>query len=233
MPPHLPWDVMALRLGLTVVAGAVVGLDRGEHGHVAGLRTTILVSLAAALAMLQVEALLPLTGKAADSYIVMDLMRLPLGILSGMGFIGAGAILRRGSAVIGVTTAATLWVMTVIGLCFGGGQLALGCVVTALVVLVLWGLRYVERKVPRDRRATLVIVSQRGEGLPDAVRASLAPGLHVRYLGGTYDSGRVELRYDIRWRGAPMEREPSAAVERLLEHAGVESIRWDVEYRDS
>lgn len=78
--------------------------------------------------MLQVNLLLPLAGKAPASFVTMDLMRLPLGVLSGMGFIGAGSILRRGSAIVGVTTAATMWVMTVIGLCCGGGQLALGAV---------------------------------------------------------------------------------------------------------
>jgi len=56
---------------------------------------------------------------------VMDLMRLPLGILTGVGFIGGGAIFKKGDLVTGVTTAATLWMVTVIGLCLGGGQL--GC----------------------------------------------------------------------------------------------------------
>jgi putative Mg2+ transporter-C (MgtC) family protein len=55
----------------------------------------------------------------------LDMMRLPLGILSGIGFIGAGAILRRDDIVRGVTTAATIWLVTDIGLCFGGGQIGL------------------------------------------------------------------------------------------------------------
>jgi hypothetical protein len=67
-------------------------------------------------------------------------MRLPLGILSG-GFIGAGAIVRYGSLVRGLTTVATLWFVTVLGLCFGGGQLALGLAVLTFGVLVLEGLR--------------------------------------------------------------------------------------------
>ena len=69
---------------------------------------------------------------------MMDLMRLPLGILSGMGFIGAGAIFRRGDAVVGVTTAATLWFVTVMGLCFGAGQLPLGAAMLAVGLGVLW-----------------------------------------------------------------------------------------------
>ena len=66
-----------------------------------------------------------MAGKTSSSFAVMDLMRLPLGILSGMGFIGAGAIVRKDSLVHGLTTAATLWFVTGLGLCFGGGQLAL------------------------------------------------------------------------------------------------------------
>ena len=82
-------------------------------------------------------------------------MRLPLGILSGMGFIGAGAILRKGSLVHGLTTAATLWFVTVLGLCFGGGQLVLGLAVLALGVLVLGGLKRLESRWKQDRHATL------------------------------------------------------------------------------
>ena len=74
----------------------------------------------------------------------MDLMRLPLGILTGVGFIGAGTILKRGELVTGVTTAATLWIITVIGLCFGGGQLALGSIATILSFIALWVFKWVD-----------------------------------------------------------------------------------------
>ena len=126
MTLQITWPDIALRLGLTLVACACIGFDRQEHRLAAGLRTTILVGLAAAISMIQVNLLLTLNGKASDSFVVMDLMRLPLGILSGMGFIGAGAILRKDNLVLGVTTAATLWFVTVMGLCFGGGQIGLG-----------------------------------------------------------------------------------------------------------
>ena len=94
--------------------------------------------------MIQVNLLLPVAGKAPDSFVVMDLMRLPLGILTGMGFIGAGAILRRGDRISGVTTAATLWMVTVIGLCFGGGQYGLGLSALALCLIAIWALKKLE-----------------------------------------------------------------------------------------
>src|ERR1700744_1019950 len=117
---------IAIRLALTIIAAGAIGINREERGRPAGLRTNMLVALAACFSMLQMNLLLDTVGKPPDSFVVMDLMRLPLGILSGMGFIGAGAILHRGNLVLGVTTAATLWFVTVMGLCFGGGQITLG-----------------------------------------------------------------------------------------------------------
>ena len=233
-PEQLTWQAAALRLALTVAAGGVVGFNRGEHGQVAGLRTVILVSVAACLAMLQVNALLPLAGKPSTSFVVMDLMRLPLGILSGMGFIGAGAIVRRGSVVAGVTTAATLWLMTTIGLCFGGGQLALGGVGTGIAVVVLWGLRPVDAKLPREQRATLVVVARTTDHLDERVRSALVRAhFEGAYHGGVYrDDGRVELEYGVRWRGDSVSVEPSELVALLSKCPGVELVRWHADGGD-
>ena len=126
MPIPLTWPEIVLRLSCALATGAVIGLNRTGHDRPAGLRTSILVCLAACIAMLQVNLLLSLRGRTSDSFVMNDLMRLPLGILSGMGFIGAGAIVRRQKLVVGVTTAATMWFLTVLGLCFGGGQTILG-----------------------------------------------------------------------------------------------------------
>ena len=105
------WDII-VRLLVTFAAGAIVGANRSEHGRPAGLRTTVLVCLTASASMILGNLLLATTGKVGDSFVTMDIMRLPLGILTGMGFIGAGAILHRGNAITGVTTAGTLWFTT-------------------------------------------------------------------------------------------------------------------------
>jgi putative Mg2+ transporter-C (MgtC) family protein len=127
MQPTLDWHDIALRLVLTLAAGMLVGLNRGEHGRPAGLRTTMMVCLAASLAMILCNILLSTVGKHPDSFVNIDPMRLPLGILTGMGFIGAGAVIRRKDTVIGITTtAATLWLVTVVGLCIGSWHFLLG-----------------------------------------------------------------------------------------------------------
>jgi putative Mg2+ transporter-C (MgtC) family protein len=109
MELHIGWSDIAARLFLTVLAGLLIGYNRSEHGKAAGLRTTVLVCMAASVAMIQMNLLLPTAGRPSDSFVMNDLMRLPLGILTGVGFIGGGVILRRDNIVIGVTTAATLW----------------------------------------------------------------------------------------------------------------------------
>src|SRR5882757_1967236 len=112
MPLFPTWTDLLLRIALATIAGAIIGWNRSSHGRPAGLRTHLLVCLAAAFAMVLANLLLFSTGKTEDSFIRMDVMRLPLGILSGIGFIGGGAILQRGDVVMGVTTAATLWFVT-------------------------------------------------------------------------------------------------------------------------
>ena len=108
MPLELTWTDIVIRLTLTMLASGVIGLNRGARGHAAGFRTTILVGLAASVAMIQTNILLPLSGKTPEAFSVMDLMRLPLGILTGVGFIGGRTIVKKGDLVVGVTTAATL-----------------------------------------------------------------------------------------------------------------------------
>src|SRR5690348_10801305 len=91
MPLALTWADVGLRIVLTILAAAAIGYDRDVEGHAAGLRTVILVALAASLAMVQANWLMDTVGKSSSSFAVLDLMRLPLGILTGVGFIGGGA----------------------------------------------------------------------------------------------------------------------------------------------
>ncbi|HEY3916625.1 MAG TPA: MgtC/SapB family protein [Stellaceae bacterium] len=228
---HLTWAQIAIRLLLTVLASLAIGYDRSEHGKAAGMRTTLLVCLAASAAMIQVNLLLPTAGRASDSFVMNDLMRLPLGILTGVGFIGGGAILRRDNIVIGVTTAATLWLATVIGLCFGGGQLSLGVVTTALGLFALQGLKWVENRLAQERLAQLSIVIAEGSGLSeDALRRKLVDaGLAIagnRVIVNRADAWR-EFVFDIRRFGLAADTETPPVVAVLAKEDGVIKLHWD------
>jgi putative Mg2+ transporter-C (MgtC) family protein len=223
------WYSIALRLVLTIIAGTLIGINRSEHGRPAGLRTTLLVCLAASIAMIQTNLLLNMAGKQADSFVTLDLMRLPLGILSGMGFIGAGTILRRDDLVLGITTAATLWFVTVLGLCFGGGQLLLGSVATVIGLIVLWSLQWVERRIPQDRYATLVAtLGADGPSEGDVLSKIQVAGLQVMASGVTYDRARQhrELRCEVRWKANATQTSPPSFIRELTLSEGVSKVDW-------
>jgi putative Mg2+ transporter-C (MgtC) family protein len=230
MPVHIGWETIALRLVLTVIAGALLGIDRSKHEHPAGLRTTLLVTLAASVAMIQMNLLMPTNGKPPDSFAVMDLMRLPLGILTGVGFIGAGAIVRRGDMVSGVTTAATMWFATVVGLCMGGGQVILGCVSTILGCIVLWYLKWFEMQLHRTRRAALVITVERGAWRESDLRSLLSSGgIRVRTLGVTLHSAPEPVQTfecDVRWRPAKPGGESPEVLREIESRPGLISMSW-------
>ncbi|HTV82584.1 MAG TPA: MgtC/SapB family protein [Acidobacteriaceae bacterium] len=177
MPPLLHWPSIALRLGLTVLAAALLGIDRSRNGHPAVQRTTLQVTLAAPVAMIQMNLLPITTGKPWNSFVVMDVMRLPLGILTGVDFIGAGTILRRGEMVLGITTAAVLWFSTVAGLCIGGGQMILGSVSAVIGYLILTALCWFESRVEVLQPAILTLVASIGSLVAGELRELLEAAL--------------------------------------------------------
>lgn len=233
MSATIGWGDIALRLACTLIAGALVGFDRLERGRPAGLRTTILVSLAACAAMIEANLLVSTVGKAADSFVNIDPMRLPLGILSGMGFIGAGAIIRRDNMLLGVTTAATLWFATVVGLVFGAGYFALAFAALGLGLFVLIGLRWVEPYVRQDHRAVLTL-----EAGPEAtidegdVRACLHDGGYrltstaIAFIDG---AKHREYRWDVAWVAGGAEVRPPGFIGELARRPGVLRVAWTPE----
>ena len=202
MPLHPTWGDIAIRILLTIIASALIGSNRESRSHPAGLRTTILVCLAASVAMVQVNILLPLAGRTADGFSIMDLMRLPLGILTGVGFIGGGSILKKGDLVTGVTTAATLWIVTVIGLCFGGGQLILGSAATILCLITLWLLKWVDLKIPREYHA-FVLINREANSAPPELDSLINPlGYRARFRERKYNAETKvnKFLFEISWR---------------------------------
>jgi putative Mg2+ transporter-C (MgtC) family protein len=232
MPVYPTWPDILVRLVLTMIAGTIIGFNRGARGEAAGLRTTILVGLAASVAMIQANILLPVAGKTSASFGVMDLMRLPLGILTGVGFIGAGAIFRRDDLVGGVTTAATLWIMTVIGLCLGGDQIALGIVATILATFTLSALRWADMRLPREQRGMLVIREEPDSPGALTLPAAIAPlGYGARFHKQERDRGEAQAKFwfAIFWRRSEIAGPPLDLIKLLNEQYSVASFEMMAE----
>lgn len=228
MPFTLSWNDAAVRLICTFIAGVLVGMDRDERGKAAGIRTNVLVCLAASLSMLLANAMLWTSGKNASSFARLDLMRLPLGILSGMGFIGAGAILRKGEMVLGVTTAATLWMVTMLGLCFGAGKLALGGAGLVLTLFTLWVLKLFEQHLSQEHRGSLCLVAT-GEELSRELRSLVKQSgmqIHRWTVDVSREKARVVVQCELRWRARRGHGEPTL-IQSLRQRPDVERLRWE------
>jgi putative Mg2+ transporter-C (MgtC) family protein len=184
--------------------------------------------------MIQANLLLAAAGKPPDSYVVLDLMRLPLGILSGMGFIGAGAIVRRDDLVLGVTTAATLWFVTVLGLCFGGGQIALGLTGLVLGTVIITGLRYLEQRIRKDRAATLTVLMTQEGPSEEEIRANLTAErytLRAFTLGYTMAAATKELTCRVTWRSRDSDTRVPELVRTLIGRPGIIKVSWSPKTR--
>ena len=143
----MPTDIqMIIRLLLTLLLSGLIGLERQVHRRDAGLRTHILVALGSCLIMLT-------SLYVFDIYkdqVALDPVRIAAGVVTGIGFLGAGTIIREPDGVRGLTTAASLWVVAGIGLAVGVGFNKIAIYTTILVLVVLHFLRYIEVPLSKE-----------------------------------------------------------------------------------
>lgn len=149
--PHIGGGTIVLRLLVASVLGAIIGLERQTHGRAAGLRTMMLVSLGCCLVMLVSnvfpEAYWRFRGDASN-FIRIDPARLAYGVMAGIGFLGAGTILKSGGNIWGLTTGATIWCAAAIGLAVGMGMYGSSVATTALVLFALLVVEHLEAALP-------------------------------------------------------------------------------------
>ncbi len=146
------WELL-LRLVLACVFGGIIGYERQSRRKSAGLRTNVLVCLGACLIMvLSQEIYQHVEGKTNA-----DPARLAAQVVSGIGFLGAGAIMKEGLTVTGLTTAACLWVVAGVGLAVGGGFYSGAFITTALVFVTLGALSRLDNWVDHEKRIGLTI----------------------------------------------------------------------------
>jgi len=134
--------VFVVRLLVAMVLGGLVGMERQTRGRAAGLRTNILVCLGAAAVVVAFQKLSLESTVGAESVIRMDPARAAAGVITGIGFLGAGTIMKSKEFVRGLTTAASIWVVSAIGITIGLGEYVIGIVLTLLVLFSLYALHH-------------------------------------------------------------------------------------------
>lgn len=188
-----------IRIGLSGIAGTLLGIEREKHGRAAGLRTTLLVALAACIAMIISDEFYrnSFAQQALAGGWHPDPARLAAGVLSGMGFLGAGVIIRQSNHMIrGVTTAATLWFVTIIGLAFGAGAIGIGLVATVISIFILVLIPHLESLIKNDWYSDLGVSFKCSEcSIPVLVKA--LDSLKVKVKGVDCDEDLQADRCDV------------------------------------
>jgi putative Mg2+ transporter-C (MgtC) family protein len=199
----------ALRLVVAAVLGALVGLEREIHDHPAGMRTHLLVSLGSGGFTVLSIAAFPAPGA--------DPGRIAAQIVSGIGFLGAGAILKEGVTIRGLTTAASLWAVAAVGMAAGAGAWVVAITITGIAIVSLWPLRLVaDRLIGRDPH---IVRMRLGIDDPQALARVLSvitsSGGSVAHLATTVRKGeRLTADIDVRARDLSAGTVITAAVAR-------------------
>lgn len=190
---------IAVRLVVAAILGALIGLEREIHDHPAGMRTHLLVSLGSAgFTVLSIEGFPAAPG--ADPMTGADPARIAAQIVSGIGFLGAGAILKEGATIRGLTTAANLWAVAAVGMAAGAGAWVVAVVATTLILISLWPLRVLTlRFVGRDQHRVLLRVATGTAGLGAVVEAITRSGGTIAHLESRHeDQDRLHLGVEFR-----------------------------------
>src|SRR2546425_4622656 len=160
----LPEHQIILRLVVAAVLGSIVGIERERLNWVAGLRTHMLVCVGSALFM--IVSFCGFADVLTKEHVALDPSRIAAQVVSGIGFLGAGTIVLRSKVVRGLTTAASLWTVAAIGLAVGGGLYVAAAITTVLVVIILAGIKPIERRLFLARRQgppLLILIIDRRE----------------------------------------------------------------------
>ena len=162
------------RIGASVIIGAVVGLQREYSNNPAGFRTHMLVAIGACIAMITNELLLAQFGAAN-----VNVARMGSYVISGIGFLGAGSIIKDRNRVRGLTTAAGLWVTACLGITAGAGFYLAALIGTVVVFIIIAVMKILEKKLFKERRQIKVSVRNKTAELPEIIKALSGIGASV------------------------------------------------------
>lgn len=219
------WTII-FRLVLAAVLSGIVGFEREFHGRAAGFRTHILLCVGSTLIMLSSMHIFDVYyGKG-----VFDPARLAAGVVTGVGFLGAGTIMRNRGSVRGLTTAASLWVVTGIGLAVGVGMYPGAIVTTGIAVITLMFFGRLEHvMIRKDWYKTLIVETKDGMDQLKGMREILgeyAAEINDFEVDRSKDGAHVSLKIGLK---LTTSRYDERLIEDIGRMEGVKSVKWEAE----
>lgn len=219
-----------VRMALAVVLGGLIGLEREQRSRPAGLRTMIIVCLGSTIIMIVSTQLATqyFTGPG-EAVVRVDPGRIAAGIVTGIGFLGAGVVLKLGDIVRGVTTAACIWFVAAVGISIGQGHYVLATSGTLMALVVLWAFHYVELSFQSGvyRKITVQVSSEHSAEALTAARALLKEAnatLQDLRVCEVKKDGETSLCFFVKLK---QEFQSHELVKKLLEVPGALSVNWE------
>ena len=200
------FDISA-HLGVALVAGGLIGLERSYHGRDAGFRTHVLVCISSALLMLVTLYQTRWFPDGGAYKVASDPTRMAQGIMTGIGFLGAGVIMKDGLSVKGLTTAASIWITAAIGILAGIGFYEPVIIATLLTLAALGVFRWIEAILPTFKYAIhkVVFVSGQEPNEKELISIIRTHGFHVSRLRTRYARGTGEFEYEMTLRAKDLK----------------------------
>ncbi|RMG68858.1 MAG: MgtC/SapB family protein [Nitrospirae bacterium] len=189
---------IAFKLLLGAVLGGAIGFERQSHGRPAGFRTHLIVCVASVLIMVVSDRYYEISNLNPD-IIRIDPARIAAGAITGIGFLGAGVILKSGFTVQGLTTAACLWIVSAIGLAVGSSLYWPALIAFSITLIALWGLRKVEAKISRLNYKILVITTEMEIPRELVLETFKQKAVSISDIDYEFDRPSSEVTYHIRF----------------------------------
>ncbi len=216
--------IFVARLAAALVLGGLIGIERQSHGRPAGLRTNILVCLGSAAVIVAFQKFYMETTPDVQSAIRMDPARAAAGVITGIGFLGAGTIVKSKDFVRGLTTAASVWVVSVVGVTVGLGEYTIAVTLTLLVLLTLFLLHLIP--IGADQYGQLHLTWHGDLEIIDEVVEQLTQEeIRVKHRSVTRqpNTGECRVVLNLRFRG---EGSDSATFRRLQMDSRFDEVAW-------
>ncbi len=210
---------------IAAVLGGIIGLERAYHGRPAGFRTHILVCLASALLMQLVQYPWSAIPEAQLNSVRIDPTRMAQGIMTGIGFLGAGVIIHDKYVVRGLTTAASIWITASIGIIVGAGLYLIASLCGLITLGVLSVFRNLEDRIPARRYAKLKVASNNGERMTETELINIiqAHGLRHRAIAFRLHGDAKQIIYEVTLSAFQQEKF-SALYQSLIDRKGIEQL---------
>jgi putative Mg2+ transporter-C (MgtC) family protein len=213
----IPYDEILIRLFLGALMGGIIGFEREVHGRAAGLRTQLIVCVAGVLIMVLSENYYH-HMQDLDASLRIDPARISAGALVGIGFLGAGVIIKSGYAVRGLTTAATIWIVSAIGLAIGGGLYLEGITTFGVTIVALIALRTLENKIKPLRYKNIVVSTLASGNVEERLSSMLTDG-GFKIHSVDYEKSRTADEIIIRYTVSTRDRSAKSRIFNKLSSA--------------